>query len=108
MEDTQRARVDLAIDSVGIDLGAVLMQPAGGDFGSRAGLQLGLGFELPLFPEATGLWVGVHGGLRWSSEALANGAASSADERSAFLTLTLAWHQLVAAHLVDLGDEAVR
>jgi hypothetical protein len=108
MEETRRARLDLALDSVGIDLGAVLMEPAGATFGSRAGLQLGFGFELPIFADATGLWIGVHGGLRWSSEALANGATANADDRSAFLSLTLAWHQLVMAHLVDLGDEPVR
>src|SRR5207237_10168057 len=104
--ELRRARVDLALDSIGIELGAVLMQPADGGFGSRAGLQVGLGFELPIFAEATGPWVSIHGGLRWSNEALANGAAGSADERSAYLALTLAWHQLVMAHVVDLGDEA--
>jgi hypothetical protein len=84
------------------------MQPADGDFGSRAGLEVGLGFELPVFADATGPWVGVRGGLRWSNEALANGAAESADERSAYLAITLAWHQLVMAHVVDAGDESAR
>jgi hypothetical protein len=106
--ELRRARLDLALDSIGIELGAVLMQPADGDFGSRAGLEVGLGFELPVFADATGPWVGVRGGLRWSNEALANGAAESADERSAYLAITLAWHQLVMAHVVDAGDESAR
>jgi hypothetical protein len=106
--ESHRARVELALDSIGIELGALLMQPAGGDFASRAGLELAFGFELPIFATATGPWIGVHGGLRWSNEALANGADASADDRSAFLALTVAWHQLVLAHLVDVGDEPAR
>jgi hypothetical protein len=106
--ETSRAWLDLAIDSFGLELGAVAMQPAGSPFGSQSGVQAGLGLEIPILGEATGLWLGVHGGLRWSDVALATGTVSGSDDRSAFVSLTLAWHQVVVAHVVDVGDEAPR
>ncbi len=106
--ETRRAWLDLAIDSLGLELGALAMQPAGTSFGSQSGVQAGLGLELPLLGEATGLWLGVHGGVRWGDVAIATGTVSSTDDRSAFVSLTLAWHQVVVAHVVDVGDEAPR
>lgn len=104
--ETEHAALDLWIDSIGLELGALWLQPAGDGFGARAGVQFGLGMEVPLTGAATGPWVGLRGGLRWSDDALAFGAVRSADDRSAYLALTIAWHQLVATHLVDVGDEA--
>jgi hypothetical protein len=106
--ETQRAGFDLFVDSFGLELGAIFVQPAGGAFASRSGMQVGLGLELPLLGKATGPWVGVHGGLRWSQEALAWGAARDDADRSAFVALTLAWHEVVLAHVVDTGDRAPR
>jgi hypothetical protein len=106
--ETRRAWLDLAIDSFGLELGAVAMQPVGAQFGSQSGVQMGLGLEIPILGEATGLWLGVHGGVRWGDVALATGTVSSTDDRSAFVSLTLAWHQVVVAHVVDVGDEAPR
>lgn len=106
--EARRPALDLAVDSVALELGAVFQQPAGAAFWTRPGLQAGLGVELPLFARATGVWVGIHGGVRWSDSALSSGVAGNADDRSAYLSLALAWHQVVAAHLVDLGDEAPR
>jgi hypothetical protein len=104
--ETRRARLDLALDSIGLELGAVFSQPSGAAFGSRSGAQIGLGVELPIAASATGAWIGVHGGLRWSDSALASGTARSADDREAYLAVTLAWHQVVKAHVVDVGDRA--
>lgn len=106
--ETQRAWLDLAVDSFGIELGAVGMQPAGTGFASDLGVQAGLAFEVPILPDATGPWVGLHGGLRWSEAALTTGSVHGSDDRSAFLSITLAWHQVVVAHVVDVGDEAPR
>jgi len=104
--ESQRARFDLVLDSVGLELGATLSQPAGTGFASRTGMQAGLGLEVPILPRATGPWLGFHAGVRWSDGALASGVVATADDRSAFLTITLAWHQVVVTHLVDVGDEA--
>ena len=106
--ETQRARLDLVLDSFGLELGATFAQPAGASFASRAGVQAGLGLEVPLLPDATGPWIGLHAGARWSDDALATGVVRDADDRSAYLAITLAWHQVVAAHLVDVGDRAPR
>ncbi|HEX8795640.1 MAG TPA: hypothetical protein VF765_32040 [Polyangiaceae bacterium] len=106
--ETQRAWLDLTLDSFGIEIAATWSQPSGTAFASQTGLQAGLGIEVPILPHATGPWIGLHGGMRWSKDALESGATSSPDDRAAFLAITLAWHQLVATHLVDLGDRAPR
>jgi hypothetical protein len=102
------AWLDLAIDSLGLELGAVFAQPAGTGFASVGGLQLGLGVEVPLLPRSTGPWIGLHGGVRWSDSALESAVIRSADDRAAFLAITVAWHQEIVAHVVDLGDRAPR
>ena len=106
--ETRRAWLDLTIDSFGLEIAATWSQPAGGSFASQAGFQAGLGLEVPILPQASGPWIGLHGGLRWSDLALASGMTASPDDRSVFLAITLAWHQLVATHLVDIGDRAPR
>jgi hypothetical protein len=106
--ETRRAYLDLVLDSFGLEVGAEFAQPAAEGFASRAGVQAGLGLEFPLAPRANGPWIGVHGGVRWSDSALASGQIDTADDRSAFLTITLAWHQVVVAHVVDVGDVAPR
>jgi hypothetical protein len=106
--ESEEARFDLVADSLGLELAATWSQPAGEGFASRGGLQLGLGVEMPLLVQATGPWIGVHAGLRWSDAALASGAVQTADDRAAFVSITVAWHQVVVAHVVDVGDEAPR
>jgi hypothetical protein len=102
--EIQRARVDLVLDSVGLELGAALAQPAGASFASRPGVQAGLGLEIPFLHEATGPWIGLHAGVRWSEEALASGRVRDATDRGLFVAVTLAWHQVILTHLVDAGD----
>ncbi len=106
--ETHRARLDLAIDSIGLELGLTWQQPQGGSFDSSPGFEVGLGLEVPLLVDATGLWVAFHGGIRWSDETLASGLVATPEEREVYLSVTLAWHQLVAVHLVDIGDRAPR
>ncbi|MGH7435449.1 MAG: hypothetical protein ACRENE_07225 [Polyangiaceae bacterium] len=102
--ETSRAALDLMLDSIGLELGAFFEQPAGTSFESRPGLQLGLMLEFPLFARATGPWAAVHGGVRWSDAALAGGPTDSPDDRSLYLSITLAWHQVVLSSAVDVGD----
>ena len=102
------ARADLLVDSLGIELGGYLAQPAGGSFGQRPGLQVGLGLELPVSGSASGLWVGLHGGLRWSDAALSGDELRGPSDRAAFLAITASWHQFFGAHVVDVGDTAPR
>ena len=102
--ETSRAALDLMLDSIGLELGAFFEQPAGTSFESRPGLQLGLMLEFPLLARATGPWAAVHGGVRWSDSALAGGPTDSPDDRSLYLSITLAWHQVVLSGAVDVGD----
>jgi hypothetical protein len=106
--ETRRERLDLTIDSIGLELGLAWQQPQVRPFEPTPGLQVGLGVEVPLLLEATGLWLALHGGLRWNDEALASGIVETHDQREAYLSVTLAWHQVVVAHIVDVGDAAPR
>lgn len=106
--ETQRAWLDLTVDSFGLELGAWWAQPSSATFGATAGIQAGLGLEVPLLPRATGPWLGVHAGVRWSEAEGAGAPAETAGAREGFVVLTLSWHQVFVAHLVDLGDEAPR
>jgi hypothetical protein len=102
--DLHRGRLDLLVDSLGLELGAVFQQSPGTSFGQRPGVQLGLGVELPILPHASGPWIGVHGGVRWSDTTIIGDAIKGPDDRSLFLAVTLSWHQLFLTHAVDAGD----
>lgn len=99
---------DLTIDSFAFELGAVFMQPEGSRFGSRPGLQAGLGLAVPIFPNASGPLVGLHGGCRWSDSALGGDPLRGPSDRALYLNVTLAWQQIFGAHVVDMGDRARR
>ncbi len=101
-------RLDLAIDSLGVEIGAVLEQPSGGAFASRPGLEVGLGLELPIGTRANGPWIGLHGGVRWADSALEGRPIADASDRALYLSITLAFHQVFGAHVVDVGDTAPR
>ena len=97
---------DLVIDSLGLEVGAFFEQPLGQSFGSRPGLQAGLGLEIPLIGRASGPWIDVHGGARWSDGVLGGGPVLGPSDRALFLSVTLAYHQLFRAHLVDFNDRS--
>jgi hypothetical protein len=103
--ETGSPRVDLALDSIGLELGPYFSQPVGASFGAKPGLQVGLGVELPVLPHATGPWIGLHGGIRWSDAALSGEVLDGPADRAAFLSITVAWHQFFGAHVVDVGDK---
>ena len=106
--EVHRDRLDLLIDSLGLELGVFFAQPAGGSFASRAGVQFGLGVELPILAQPSGPWIGVHGGVRWSEAAISGDSVTSPTDSGVFLSVTLAWHQLFLAHVVDVDDRAPR
>jgi hypothetical protein len=105
--ETGNTYFDLTLDSLGLELGAVLEEPPGRPFGSKRGLQAGLGLEVPLLPRTTGPVIGLHAGARWSDAAL-GGASSGPSDRALYFMVTLAWQQAFGAHIVDLGDRAPR
>ena len=75
-------------------------QPAGSGFASRRGLEVGVGIELPILGRASGPWFEIRGAVRWSDAALGSGI-EGADDLQTVLAVTLAWHQIFSAHVVD-------
>ena len=106
--ETQRARLDLALDSIALELGATFSQPTGSTFASQPGIEFAVALELPLLERAAGPWIGVRGVLRWSNGLLASGQTIGPDDRQVLLALTLAWHEILSVHIVDVGDRPVR
>jgi hypothetical protein len=106
--ESGNAYLDLTLDSIGLELGAVFVEPQGRPFGSRPGLQAGIGLQIPVLPHATGPVIGLHGGARWSDSTLAGHDVQSPTDRALFLLVTLGWQQVFGAHVVDLGDRAPR
>lgn len=102
--ETGNARLDLFIDSFALELGVAFVQPEGARFGARPALQTGIGLELPIFANATGPLVGIHGGARFSDAALAGGPLDGPADRALYLALSLGWQQLFGAHVASLGD----
>ena len=95
--------VDLAIDSLGLELGVTFAEPEGRPFGSRPALSLGVGLEVPLLGRASGLFLGVRGGGRFSEAALAGTPGLGPADRAGFLAITLGWQALVGTGLVSAG-----
>jgi hypothetical protein len=102
--ETGNARADLILDSFGLELGGYLAQPNGGSLGDQPGFQAGLGLEAPVYAQASGPWVGVRGGIRWSEAGLSGSSQSGAADRAMYLTITLSWHQVVSDRHVDVSS----
>lgn len=102
-------RLDLAIDSFAIGLGVYWTIPRlPTNPMNEPGLEFSLGFGLPFLPSASGPVLGIRGALRASPAAMAGNEKFGLVDQGAYLSITLAWRQLVSAHLVDARDRAVR
>jgi hypothetical protein len=102
--ESGRPYADLILDSIGLDLGLLMVQPKGGSMSGLPGLQVGLSAEVPIFPRASGPWVRVHGGMRFDESTVVYGTNAATWGHAPFLTITLGWHQVLATHIVDIGD----
>lgn len=102
------ARFDLAVDSLGLELGTFVAQRRGARVSSHPGLHVGIGVEAPIFARASGPWIGAHVAGRFSEGALADGLVASALDRQVVLLLTIGWQQVFHGHIVDAGDRAPR
>jgi hypothetical protein len=108
------AFVDLLVDSLAFELGAAWSAPVtmGGTprppgpaaLDDQPGLEAALCLALPLLPRASGPFLGLRGALRWRTVDFTPGTPSNAVDRGAVLSLTLGWHQVIRAHLVDPDD----
>jgi hypothetical protein len=100
------AHLDLLLDSLALELGTFWDMPRGGSFATTPGIELGLSIAVPFLGSATGPYLGVRGALRWRDADLGGGAGAGHDpaDRGALLSLTVGWHHVLRAHLVDPGD----
>jgi len=102
-------RLDLAIDSFAIGLGAYWTIPRlPSNPLNEPGLEFSLGFGLPFLPRASGPVLGFRAALRASPAAMAGTEKFGLAEQGAYLSITLAWRQLVTTHLVDARDRQPR
>jgi hypothetical protein len=99
-------RLDLFFDSLGLELATFFEQPSGGPFSSAPGLQASLGLEVPVLARASGPWIAFHGGARWSDASLEGQPVAAPHDRALFLSVTLSYHQIFAAHVADIRDTA--
>ncbi len=108
------AHLDLLLDSFTIDLGAFFWAPVDGALRTYPGLEVGAGLEVPLLPRANGPHLGVMGSLRVShggagAPGIPGGPAhDDLDARATALLITLSWHHVVDAGIVDAGDALTR
>ncbi len=88
-QQTGVAVADLAIDSLSIALGAYFSEPRGARLADASGLELGLGFGLPLLGKAPGPWLRTRGQMRLGQS-----------EPAALLHFVLEWQGFLESDLV--------
>ena len=101
------AFVDLAVDAIAFEMGAFWAAPNRSAWNEHPGLEVALDAGLPLFAQATGLFLGVRAALRWRPTDFVAGAPGGLVDRGAVLSVTLGWHHVLRTHLVDAGDEVL-
>jgi hypothetical protein len=101
------AFVDLLIDSLAFEIGAVWRDPRLATWEDQPGLEAALAVGVPLAARATGPWLGLRAALRWRPSDFVPGAPSTVADRGAVLSLTLGWHHVRRTHVVDGGDRVV-
>lgn len=104
------ATLDLAIDSLGLEFGALWDQRPNGTWTAalRPGLEFAINLSIPLFAKAAGPFVGMRGALRIRPfDFPGPGGALDADINAA-LSFAVGWRHIALTHLVDSVDRAQR
>ncbi|MEZ4296693.1 MAG: hypothetical protein R3B70_17125 [Polyangiaceae bacterium] len=101
-------RLDLLIDSLAFEIGAVWLAPPASDFEAEPGLEIAMGFGVPILDDATGPFLEVRGAARFRPQDLDGTGMADFTARGAVLTITLAWHHVVGVHIADAGDRLQR
>jgi hypothetical protein len=102
------AHLDLLLDSIALDVGAFWWASPGGGLRSFPGLEVALGLEMPILPDASGPHVGAMGSLRVTHGGAGGAADDDINFRASALIFTLSWHGVVDAGIVDAGDAIAR
>ena len=99
------AILDLTLDAISFDLGVLWPSNREGRFTERPGMEAALGTEVPLFGRASGPFLGARGALRWRTSEFAGHDDTTLKP---ILFVTLAWHGMIDAGIVDVGDRRLR
>ncbi|MEO5732016.1 MAG: hypothetical protein ABI134_18970, partial [Byssovorax sp.] len=92
------ARLDLLIDSFGVEIGSFWSAPRGYGLAAEPGLELAATLAVPLLARANGPFIALRGALRLRQD----DAAASID-RAGLFSLTLSFRTMVPVHFVDAG-----
>ena len=97
------ARLDLLIDSFGVEIGSFWSAPRGYGLAAEPGLELAATLAVPLRARASGPFLALRGALR-----LRQDDAAAALDRAGLFSLTLSFRTVLPVHLVDAGDRLAR
>lgn len=97
------ARLDLLVDSFGLEVGSFWAAPRGSGLRVEPGLELAATLAVPLGARVLGPFLGLRGALR-----LRQDDAAGALDRAGLFSLTLSFRTNVSLHLVDAGDALAR
>lgn len=97
------ARLDLLVDSFGLEVGSFWSAPRGYGLASEPGLELAATLAVPLLAQSNGPFLAFRGALR-----LRQDDAAAALDRAGLFSVTLSFRTTVRAHLVDTGDRLAR
>ncbi|HTJ84601.1 MAG TPA: hypothetical protein VL400_22935 [Polyangiaceae bacterium] len=98
------AYLDLFLDSLTLRVGAVWADDRARGFAARPGLELAVGLELPFLPSGSGPYLGVEGVARFHEADFAGTVDRDLLDQGALFVVTLSWHQVIDAGLVDARD----
>ena len=105
---TGSPRADLLIDSLILELGAVWSSPPGRAMESDPGVEMAVGLGFPILDRASGPFIELRGAFRLRPIDLDGRSGVDVLDSGALVSLTLTWHQIVNAHIIDAGDRATR
>jgi hypothetical protein len=97
------ARLDLMVDSFGLEIGSFWDATRGHGLRGAPGLELATTLGIPILARSNGPFLGLRGALR-----LRQDDASGAIERAGLFSLTFSLRQTVRVHFVDAGDRLAR
>jgi hypothetical protein len=100
------AYLDLFLDSLLLRVGAVWADDGARGWAVRPGLELAVGLEFPILPSGSGPHLGVEGVARFHDVDLTGDVHRDLLDRGSMLLVSVSWHQIVDAGLVDVRDAA--
>ena len=97
------ARLDLLVDSFGLEIGAFWAAPRGRGLVATPGLELATTLAIPLLARSSGPFLALRGALRLNQD-----EAYATIDRAGLFSLTLSFQPTFRVHLVDAGDRLAR